>query len=591
MELSRRPRPRPATRARHAIAVLALLLCAALPARADQLEIDAPAGLKPLLEKNLDLAWGLRQKDAHFSAEAWRELYEKSRDTARELLETEGYFSPRIESSYTQTAQGWTARFRVEPGPRTQVAHLDLRLTGAVAQSPQAQRLQQNLLQTLPLQPGMPFTQQAWSATKRDAVQRLAARRYPDAHIAASQALIDPQKHTAQLSLVLDSGPAYAFGALDVRGLKRYPPALVQRLCGLPQGEPYEQNKLLDCQRNLEHSGYFQSAAVQLGSAPENAAAIPVQVRVEEAKPYKLTLGAGYGTDTGPRAQAQWLQRDFARRALQLKLATLVENTQQQASAELLWPPDADRYLWSVGSAAKRTDIEGQVTRALQILGKRARKQGAVETALVAQFQVEQQSVGNILQQSNRALSLNYIWTHHTAPATDYPRRGWVSTVQVGGALQALLSDQSFLRLYWRHLQFFPIGARDRLLGRLELGATLASSTQGIPTDFLFRAGGANSVRGYAYQSLGPVVGGSVVSGRYVVTGSVEYDHFFTPLWGAALFVDAGQAANSLGALHPQVGLGPGLRYRSPIGPVNLDVAYGVGVHQWRLHFSLGVSF
>lgn len=573
------------------IALLGLLLCGPVPTWADALEINAPASLKPLLEKNLDLAWGLRQKDAQFSAAAWRELYEKSRRTAQELLETEGYFSPRIDSSFAQTAQGWTARFQVDPGPRTRVAHIDLRLTGAVAQSPQAQRLQQSFLQTLPLQAGMPFTQQGWSAAKREVVQGLAARRYAAARIAASEALIDPALHTATLHLVVDSGPAYAFGPLKIQGLKRYPAALVERLCGLPHGNAYQQDKLLECQRNLEQSGYFQSAAVQLDNAAQDAAAAPVLVRVEEAKPYKLTLGAGYGTDTGPRAQAQWLQRDFAARAMQLKFATLLENTQQQASAELAWPPDADRYLWSLGSAVKRTDIEGQVTRAMQILGKRTRKQGAVESTLVAQFQVERQSAGGVLQESNRALSLNYIWTHHTAPATDYPRRGWVSSVQVGGALKSLLSDQSFLRLYWRHLQFLPIGVRDRLVGRLELGATLASSTQGIPTDFLFRAGGANSVRGYAFQSLGPRLNDSVVSGRYLFTSSVEYDHFFTPTWGAAVFVDAGQAANSLGALHAQVGVGPGLRYRSPVGPVNLDVAYGVGLHEWRLHFSLGVSF
>ena len=564
--------------------------CFAFLARADELRIDAPAGLKPLLEKNLDLAWGLRQKNAQFSAAAWRELYEKSRQTARELLEMEGYFSPRIESSFAQTAQGWTARFKVKPGTRTRVAHIDLRLTGAAAQSPQAKRLQQSFLQTLPLQTGKPFTLQGWLAAKREVVQRLAARRYATAHVAASQVLIDPAQHSANLQLVVDSGPAYAFGPLRIRGLKRYSAVLVERLCGLPRGEPYVQSRLLACQRNLEQSGYFQNAAVQLDSRAHEPAAAPVLVRVEEAKPYKITLGAGYGTDTGPRAQAQWLERDYAARAMQIKLATLVEHAQQQASAELIWPPDAQRYLWSLGSIATHTDIEGQVTRSLQILGKRTRKQGAVETALVAQFQVERQSAGGI-QQTNRAFNLNYVWTRHTAPEVDYPRRGSVSSVQVGGALKGLLSNQSFLRLYWRHLQFFPVGAHDRMVGRLELGATLASTTQGIPTDFLFRAGGANSVRGYAYQSLGPTLNGSVVSGRYLFTSSVEYDHFFTPTWGAAVFVDAGQAANSVGALHPEVGVGPGLRYRSPVGPVNLDVAYGVGTHEWQLHFSLGVSF
>ncbi len=571
--------------------LLGLLACISLPAWADELDIEAPAALKPLLEKNLDLAWGLRQKDAQFSAAAWRELYEKSRATARELLETEGYFSPRIESSFAQTAQGWTARFQVDPGARTRVAKIDLRLTGAIEHTPAGRRLERAYLETIPLPIGAPFTQSAWSAAKQDLIQRLAARRYASARIVDSQALVNPAQHTATLLLVADSGPAFAFGPLEIQGLKRYPAHLVERLCGVPRGTPYQQSKLLECQRNLEQSGYFQTAAVQLDDAAQQAAAAPVRVRVEEAKPYKLTLGAGYGTDTGPRAQAYWLQRDFAAGAMQLKLATVLENTQQQASAELVWPPDADRYLWSLGTAAKHTDIEGQMTRSLQVLGKRTRKQGAVESSLVAQFQVERQEAGGVLEGSNRALTLNYIWTHHTAPDTDYPRRGWVSTVQAGGALKSLLSDRSFVRLYWRHLQFFPVGLRDRLIGRLELGATLASTTRGIPTDFLFRAGGANSVRGYAFQSLGPPLNDSVVSGRYLFTSSVEYDHFFTPAWGAALFVDAGQAANSLGALHPVVGLGPGLRYRSPIGPVNLDVAYGVALHQWRLHFSLGVSF
>jgi translocation and assembly module TamA len=119
----------------------------------------------------------------------------------------------------------------------------------------------------------------------------------------------------------------------------------------------------------------------------------------------------------------------------------------------------------------------------------------------------------------------------------------------------------------------------------------LAQTREGIPTDFLFRAGGDNSVRGYAYQSLGRTLEGGVASVRYLATGSAEYNYFFEGNWGMAVFVDAGDAADSPAALSPVVGVGVGARYRSPVGPVNLDVAYGEATEEFRLHFSLGVVF
>jgi translocation and assembly module TamA len=166
-----------------------------------------------------------------------------------------------------------------------------------------------------------------------------------------------------------------------------------------------------------------------------------------------------------------------------------------------------------------------------------------------------------------------------------------VLNLQGGGAVEAVLSDTSFVRLYGRHTQYFRAGDKGRLILRGELGSVLADTRAGIPTDFLFRAGGDNSVRGYAYQSLGRTLEGGVASVRYLATGSVEYNHFFEGNWGMAVFVDAGDAADSPGALSPVFGYGVGARYRSPVGPINLDLAYGEATGEFRLHFSLGVSF
>jgi len=166
-----------------------------------------------------------------------------------------------------------------------------------------------------------------------------------------------------------------------------------------------------------------------------------------------------------------------------------------------------------------------------------------------------------------------------------------VLTLQGGGAAAALLSDTNFIRLYARHTQYFPAGPHGRLILRGEVGSVLADTRDGIPTDFLFRAGGDNSVRGYAYQSLGHALAGGVESVRYLATGSAKYNYFFNSDWGMALFVDGGDAADVPGRLSPVFGYGFGARYRSPVGPVNLDLAYGEATRQFRLHFSLVVSF
>jgi translocation and assembly module TamA len=158
-------------------------------------------------------------------------------------------------------------------------------------------------------------------------------------------------------------------------------------------------------------------------------------------------------------------------------------------------------------------------------------------------------------------------------------------------AAQALLSDRDFLRGYGRAVWFHPFGARDQVVVRGELGVVAASGRDGIPSDFLFRAGGDQSVRGYAYQSLGVREGEAIVGGRWLAVASVEYVRWFTPQWGAAVFIDTGDAADTLDALEPVQGYGVGARWKSPVAPLNLDIAYGQEAEGVRLHFSVGFSF
>jgi translocation and assembly module TamA len=162
---------------------------------------------------------------------------------------------------------------------------------------------------------------------------------------------------------------------------------------------------------------------------------------------------------------------------------------------------------------------------------------------------------------------------------------------QVGGGARATLSDQNFVRLHGRAQLYLPLGKTDTLTLRGEAGYTLADSRQHIPQDYLFRTGGAGTVRGYAYQSLGIKEGTATVGGRYLAIASAEFTHWLDDDWGVAAFVDAGDAVDSLTAVRLAVGYGLGARWRSPAGPIGVDLAYGQRNHEVHLHFSLAIPF
>ena len=171
------------------------------------------------------------------------------------------------------------------------------------------------------------------------------------------------------------------------------------------------------------------------------------------------------------------------------------------------------------------------------------------------------------------------------------PRQGTVLMGQIGGGSRAALADQNFVRLHSRVQQYIPLGRRNTLLLRGELGYTWADSRRHIPQDYLFRTGGAGSVRGYAYQSLGIKEGAATVGGRYLAIASAEVTHWLDEDWGVAAFVDAGDAVDSLQDVRLALGYGLGARWRSPAGPLGVDLAYGERMRGFQLHFSLAIPF
>jgi translocation and assembly module TamA len=567
------------------------MLAAPLSAAAQQaldVELEAPEAVRGLLERHVRL---LRRSDATMpeAAPDRSAMVRRARREVGDLLATEGYFTPTVRIDRSEAGR-WV--IKVDPGPRTTIAEVTVDFDGEITRAAEqgGDEYLARLRASWSLPPGAPFRQADWDAAKQQMLDSVSARRYAAARMVESRAEVDPERATARLRVRLDSGPAFYLGALEVSGLQELPADLVQRYSRLRVGEPYDREALLAFQTGLQNTPHFASVIVDVERDPALAASVPVRVQVSEARPRRLAFGAGVSSNTGLRAEASYREVNLLRRGWELSTGLRLEQRRQSAYADVFLPPSGN-HRDSVGALVDRSDLEGLLVNSQAVGVARNTVRGNIETQLALRLQHEQLRPEGGESRSSNTLTANWTWVQRAVDDLLDPTRGYVLEFQVGGGAAVAIADRDFVRLYGRAVRYQPVGERDVLILRGEAGATLADSREGIPQDFLFRAGGAQSVRGYAYQSLGVREGDATVGGRYLGTLSAEYVHWFRPQWGAALFVDAGDAADTREDLDFRTGYGVGARWRSPAGPLAVDLAWGHDERRLRLHFGVAIAF
>lgn len=574
-----------------ALVLISGVLAAPLSTAAQQaldVELEAPEAVRGLLERHVRL---LRRSDATMpeAAPDRSAMARRARREVGDLLATEGYFTPTVRIDRSEAGR-WV--IKVDPGPRTTIAEVTVDFDGEITRAAEqgGDEYLARLRASWSLPPGAPFRQADWDAAKQQMLDSVSARRYAAARMVESRAEVDPERATARLRVRLDSGPAFYLGALEVSGLQELPADLVQRYSRLRVGEPYDREALLAFQTGLQNTPHFASVIVDVERDPALAPAVPVRVQVSEARPKRLAFGAGVSSNTGLRAEASYRDVNLLRRGWELSTGLRLEQRRQSAYADVFLPPSGN-HRDSVGALVDRSDLEGLLVHSQAVGVARNTVRGNIETQLALRLQHEQLRPEGGESRSSNTLTANWTWVQRAVDDLLDPTRGYVLEFQVGGGAAVAIADRDFVRLYGRAVRYQPVGERDVLILRGEAGATLADSREGIPQDFLFRAGGAQSVRGYAYQSLGVREGDATVGGRYLGTLSAEYVHWFRPQWGAALFVDAGDAADTREDLDFRTGYGVGARWRSPAGPLAVDLAWGHDERRLRLHFGVAIAF
>jgi len=547
--------------------------------------LHAPEAVREVLKAHFTLPDKLllnENERATFMRRAQREI--------PELSATEGFFSAEVK--LRRVSGPGVLELDVITGQRTRVAAVEIEMRGDLPHEPQRAHA---VRQTWLLPVGKPFRSADWESAKTELLAQVAREDFAAARLVASEAEVDVAAASARLRIVIDSGPRYVFGELKLAGLVRYEPLLVERQTTFKSGAPYRRKLLLDFQAKVQKLPQFSSVIVRLDTAAAQPTAegrlrAPVNVEVVEAQSRKLAFGIGYSTNHGVRNEVNYQSYNFLDQAWTLQGVVAAEKNRQALTLALDTPPNPLGYWLSWRSGTEKTDVQELETRRDKFGVTRSRIQFNIETGIGLNWQQERRIPLGGIRESDQALVLDWHWYRRVVDDPLAPTDGGVTELRVGGASQAALSDQNFVRSYGRHQSWIALGANDVLLLRIEGGYTASTSRLGIPQEYLFRVGGTQTVRGFAYQSLGVQEGGAVVGGRVMSTLSAEYTHWFGN-WGAALFVDAGGAADTAPALKLSTGYGLGARWRSPVGPLALDVARGKGEPAPRIHFAIAVAF
>ncbi len=574
----------------------------ASPGPSFSIDVRAPASVRPLLERHLELQ-RYRQVNDLDDVELAR-LITLAEANVRELVGTLGYFNPRISIRREPGGSGQPVIVvEVEPGEITRVSQVQIDFEGDIAQTTEragvAQR--EEIRDGWRLPRGHAFTQEAWDDAKTQALRQLTARRFPAGKVSYSLADIDAPAGRAELGIRLDSGPLFRLGGMQVTGVQRYDPLLVPRLARLPPGSVYDQEAIVQAQLRLSGSGYFDSAFIFVDPEGDPKAAT-VQVNVREAPLHRVVLGLGLTTDSGPRASVEYRHNRVP--GIGWRAVTKVQVEKKSPFVETEWTavPGEDGWRWGVLARAERVDDDVLLTHGQRLRIGRSWSGERIERNVYAQYdrasvhQLGAAPVALADTGDGTALSVNYVWTGRYFDRTPFPTRGFGLGFELGGGLTLTGSKSPFQRTVVRWLGIRPL-TRGRIQLRAEGGAVLAKGSARVPSTQLFRVGGDNSVRGYGYRDIGVErTGGVVGPGRFMAVGSVEWQR---PIrrngletdWESTLFVDGGAVSDRIGDLRPVFGVGAGVRWKSPLGPLQADLAYGLEARRLRLHLTIGVTF
>ena len=565
------------------ISLLSLLLLASL----GHAELII-GGVDDELQRNVQSFVALASEPC--DAESWlvRRRFRKIDAETRLALQPFGYYDPVIETSLDQSGDCWVATVNIDAGQPVLLRNVSISLDTASGDRSNFD----DILAAPALQPGSRLRHADYAVLKESLQIRAAERGYVDASFLKNSIDVWPAELAADLTLNFHTGPRYSFGDIQLQQ-SLLDENLVRAFLEFEPGMPYDNRLLTRAYDDLSRSGYF--GRIELIPQFEEAAdeRLPVLIALEPAARIEYTVGLGLSTDTGPRARAGFQNRRVNRRGHRLQTDLTLSSVLQGLSAEYRRPLADPRSEWlSYTSAITHEDTDSSESDNARV-GVRRSKRIRPEwlRTLFVDLSSERFNIGGTDSRSRLVLP-GVVYDHKRSNRDVFPTRGRRLTMELRGTAEFLGSDTSFLQTIISARLVRSPSADSRLLARATVGVTTQSEFLELPPSVRFFAGGDESVRGFGYETLGPVDSeGNVIGGRNLLTASLEYERHLRGDFFGAVFVDAGNAFDG-SDVDPAVSAGIGLIWRSPVGPLRLYLAHPMNKsdRDVRLHIQLGAD-
>ena len=515
-----------------------------------------------------------------------------------EVLRSYGYYAAMVEASLDGAQSPAVVTVAVAPGRPYLLSAFRVAARGG-AGGP-AVRVP---LAELGVETGMPARAAAIAGADAGLVRALTESGYPRARVVDREVLVDHDLKSVAVTVAVDLGPAARFGPTSFVGIESVDSGFVARRVQWQTGDRYDSRKVAATRDALRATQLFSSVRIDVGEPAAGDDAAPMTVTLVERAQRSVGAGAGYSTSEGLRGKLFWEHRNLFGEGERLRATALAAEIVTSLSASFSKPDFLDpgqELLLSGAIEQQRTDAfetervtaSGRLRRPLY---RRIQVSGGL--ALAREFEDD-----NTVQRRFTLVSLPVTLEVDTSDEPLDPSRGARGRFQVSPTLQALGSDVSFVTLDLSESRYLSLAADDSLVlaGRYRVGSVVGVTTGELPASARFFGGGGGSVRGFAFQSIGPrdgfnePFGGSSI---FEVGGELRWR-----VWGdvgLVPFIEGGQVfegsmPDSLSGL--LWGAGLGVRYFTAVGPLRLDVAVPINRRHdiddsFQFYVSLGQAF
>ena len=421
-------------------------------------------------------------------------------------------------------------------------------------------------------------------------------RGYFDAELVEHQIKVYPDKHTANIILTMKSGRRYLFGPVIYQDtVTEATRELLNPIINFERGQKYRSEKLSQLNMDFSATGYFKSIEVRPLKDKAVDGEIPIFVSVIPKTAWELETGIGFSTDEGPRVSLSidkpWMNEKGHSFTSDIKVSQKVH----ELSGRYKIPygnPLLEYY--SLDSGYKRTMVQDTDSKLVSAsINKWKKRPGNWDQDFFIRVDYEDYTQG-LQNSSNLLLIPGMSFDRRKAAGNPMdPRSGHLYNIKIETSAKAWQSDADFIKVWGRAKWLTTFFKHHRFISRVEQGAIWVDEIKNIPPSIRFFTGGDQTIRGYSYDSISPKdSSGQLIGGQYISVASIEYDYEIVNNWRIAFFVDSGTATNSYkkDEVEWKTGIGPGIRWVTPLGPLKLDFAFAVSEpgSPWRIYFSMG---